>query len=113
PGAPKMTDAQALAFLIHLVGDLHQPLHVGCGFYRLDDHQIVELVRDPAEASGLPHDAGGNNLVWGHSGRFQPEFHAFWDDDLATANGSSTKTLSQKIASNWNKVTLAPRPSNH
>ena len=112
-GAPAMTDAQTLAFLIHLVGDLHQPLHVGCGYYRLDDQQIVTLVRDPAQAQGLPHDAGGNKLVWGHPGRFQPEFHAFWDDNLVSANSSVAKTLNQKIASNWTKVTLAPRPSNY
>jgi hypothetical protein len=112
-GAPAMTDAQALAFLIHLVGDLHQPLHVGCGYYRLDNHDIVQLVRDPAQAQGLPHDAGGNKLVWGNPGKFQPEFHAFWDDNLVSANGSTSKTLNQKIASNWNKVTMTTRPSDH
>ena len=31
PGAPD-GDVEALAFLIHLVGDLHQALHVGCSF---------------------------------------------------------------------------------
>jgi hypothetical protein len=113
PGAPAMSDAQALAFLIHLVGDLHQPLHVACGYYRLDSEQIVHLVRDPGHASGLPHDAGGNKLVWGNPGKYQPEFHMFWDDNLVSANGSVNKTLNQKIFSNWSNVKLAPRPADY
>jgi hypothetical protein len=112
-GAPAMTDAQALAFLIHLVGDLHQPLHVGCGFYRLDAAQRVQLVKAPADAAGLPHDAGGNKLVWGQPGRFQPEFHAFWDDNLVLANGTVANVLTKKINANWNKIQLAAKPSDH
>src|ERR1051326_5737794 len=112
-GATNMSDAQTLAFLIHLVGDLHQPLHVGCGYYELGAQNVVELVRDPGHASGLPHDVGGNKLVWGHPGRFQPEFHALWDDTLVNANSSVSRTLNQKIASNWNNVHLATRPPDY
>lgn len=113
PGAPVMKDEQALAFLIHLVGDIHQPLHVGCGYYQLDASKIVHLIRDPDQAAGLAHDAGGNKLVWGQAGPHQPEFHAFWDDTLASANGSTNKKLGESITANWNKVTLATRPADH
>src|SRR5688500_17523169 len=30
----EMSKQDALRWLVHLVGDIHQPLHVGCGFYR-------------------------------------------------------------------------------
>lgn len=103
PGAKNMSDVEALAFLMHLVGDLHQPLHIACGYYKGGDGTPVALVKDEATAvQGLPHDVGGNNLVWGDSSsKFQPEFHAFWDDKLVELNGSVVKTVSKKINSNW------------
>jgi hypothetical protein len=71
--------AVALKFLVHLVGDLHQPLHVACGYYRWSNNVIVT---DPAQvaAGNLPHDRGGNKLLLaaGHSA----ELHGLWDSDL-------------------------------
>lgn len=53
--------AQAVAFLIHLVGDIHQPLHAACGY-------------GPQTPQG---DKGGHHckLV----GSWSPNLHHFWD----------------------------------
>ncbi|KAF1686450.1 endonuclease [Pseudoxanthomonas broegbernensis] len=49
---------QALKFVVHLVGDAHQPLHAGHG-----------------------HDRGGNTYQLNHRGR-GTNLHAFWDSGL-------------------------------
>jgi hypothetical protein len=80
------TRNQALDLLVHFVGDVHQPLHVGEGFYRLDDPNSPILIQDPHQATGLPDDRGGNALYFTRS----KELHAMWDTDLvADACGST------------------------
>lgn len=60
--APARQRAQALVFLIHFVGDLHQPLH-----------------------AGEKHDKGGNDLAAAY-GSYSPRrfnLHSIWDGTLA------------------------------
>jgi len=77
----EMTKGEALRWLVHLVGDIHQPLHVGCGFYRLEQDGKVVLMREPDEAAGRPHDRGGNLLRYeGSRG-----LHGYWDANLVEA----------------------------
>ena len=59
-----------LVWLIHLVGDVHQPLHAVSRF-------------DKAHMKG---DDGGNGvLVCGHPCATQQKLHAFWDDILGVS----------------------------
>jgi len=53
-----LTPAMALSFLVHLMGDLHQPLHVG----------------------GL--DRGGNEVKVNWMARWKTNLHSAWDDDM-------------------------------
>lgn len=70
----------ALKMLIHLVGDIHQPFHVACRYYRLGPVGPNTVVTDPAivASENLPDDRGANNLTYGGSG----ELHAVWDDNI-------------------------------
>jgi len=54
--------AQALAFVVHFVGDMHQPLHIG-----------------------EKHDRGGNDVVaaYGFKAPARMNLHRIWDSDLA------------------------------
>jgi hypothetical protein len=66
--------AEALLLLAHLVGDLHQPLHVGAVYLGADGRRV-----DPGPA-GAPQDPridtrGGNRLEDGPT-----NLHADWDD---------------------------------
>lgn len=76
---------EALRLLVHFVGDIHQPLHCGCGYYRLDDSRHPQLIKNPDQAVGLPSDRGGNGLFFGPN----EELHGFWDvglvEDIATS----------------------------
>ena len=74
----ELSRTQALRLLVHLTGDIHQPLHCGTGFYRLGDAEPPVLVTNPAEAVGLPNDRGGNDLFYGP----KEELHALWDIGL-------------------------------
>jgi len=70
----------ALRWLVHLVGDLHQPLHVGVGFIDEVADDIV-IVRDPATIINRhlqrDSDIGGNILLFTADKR--NNLHSFWD----------------------------------
>ena len=65
PAAPAAQRAVALAWLEHLVGDLHQPLHA-CAFFSPDY---------------LKGDRGGNSFAVKHHGSVT-NLHTFWDNVL-------------------------------
>lgn len=75
--APTAERAEALRFLLHFVGDMHQPLHVG----------------DRG-------DRGGNDLRVTWRGR-DTNLHSVWDTDLLTAwslsEGRYTQALRRRI----------------
>ncbi len=48
------TKPQALRLLVHFVGDIHQPLHCGSGFYDLSNLTHPVLITDQPFASGSP-----------------------------------------------------------
>jgi hypothetical protein len=89
-GDARITRKEALYMLVHFVGDEHQPLHIGNGYYQLGTDGTAKLVTDPAAASGLPNDKGGNALFFG-AGRFD-ELHAYWDTALVVKVANSEKT---------------------
>ncbi len=76
--AEEINRSDALRLLVHFVGDIHQPLHCGTGFYRISETSPPVLVTSPNEAVGLPNDRGGNDLFYGP----KDELHALWDMDM-------------------------------
>src|SRR5437016_11641354 len=66
PGGPnaRFSKRNALRLLVHLVGDLHQPLHVGTGFID-SSGATIKIERDPAliKQKGLESDIGANKLL--------------------------------------------------
>jgi hypothetical protein len=91
----EMTRAQALRWLVHLLGDLHQPMHVGSGYYRFDDQRQAHLITDPQQATGKDEDHGANLLFY----EAEEQLHAFWDDRLVTdvAKGRSYRELAHDL----------------
>jgi S1/P1 Nuclease len=81
-GDKRISKKEALYMLVHFVGDEHQPLHVGNGFYQVGADGTAKLVTNPDAAKGLPNDKGGNALFFG-PGRYD-ELHAYWDTVLVT-----------------------------
>jgi S1/P1 Nuclease len=77
-GAPPLgrswTQREALFLVVHLVGDIHQPLHIGAGYVDEQLHFVVPSSNKEADAMNT---AGGNLLCY----RTKP-LHAAWDDDF-------------------------------
>jgi S1/P1 Nuclease len=87
PRPDDFTKPQALRLLVHFVGDIHQPLHCGTGFYDLADLGHPVLISDPRLCLGRPNDRGGNDLFFGLDS--SQELHALWDSALVFAIPSS------------------------
>jgi hypothetical protein len=91
-----LTKRNALRLLVHFLGDIHQPLHVGCGFIDVNgpNHSIL-IVRDPAiiRLKNLPSDKGANDLVIDGD---RKNLHSFWDFTLVT---SLMNVVGQEITS--------------
>jgi hypothetical protein len=78
----KITKPIALILLAHLVGDIHQPLHVGAEYFSESGTPI-----DPDRGLAGLGDEGGNSLSFlekateQHAKHYYHSFHAFWDLD--------------------------------
>jgi hypothetical protein len=64
----------ALKFLIHFIGDVHQPLHAA-------DH----------------HDRGGNCIGLSRPHERAANLHAYWDVDVVEALGDSPEQIAEKL----------------
>ena len=67
--SPPAARAVALAWLAHLAGDLHQPLHCASGF-----------------SADYPQGDAGGNRFWVKPGERPITLHSFWDELLGTRN---------------------------
>jgi hypothetical protein len=92
-----MTDAQAMCVLVHLVGDVHQPLHTVSGYFDVSDDPNPKLITDAKAALGKPNDRGGNQLFYTKT----LELHAYWDTKmpLKVQRERHAETLAQILAS--------------
>ncbi len=101
----------ALKLLVHFVGDMHQPLHIGCGFIDVAPDGTIVIVRDPVviRQRNLAHDRGGNDLVIDND---RKNLHSFWDftlvENLLTLTGQdiTSDTLGEVL-----RETVRPQPA--
>jgi hypothetical protein len=73
----RFTRREALRMLAHLIGDLHQPLHVGNSFVAASGPLRFVMPEGP---TGWRSSAGGNALVYGPQDRFN--LHSYWDSHI-------------------------------
>src|SRR5262245_12227311 len=104
-----LSKRNALRMLVHLVGDLHQPLHVGSGYINENGpNNTIVIVRDPSLVSAsTPSDRGANALIINGNDK---NLHSFWDGDLvhllmAQKNKPNASALAQFLRS-----TVTPLP---
>ena len=83
---PRFSKLNALRLLVHLVGDVHQPVHVGCGYIDRSG-PVARIERDPAVVVShhLRSDRGGNDLIL-PIGSHGMNLHSYWDSKLGGAN---------------------------
>ncbi len=90
PGtAAKFSDSrEALFVLAHLVGDIHQPLHVGSVYLESDGKIVVPGNEDEADKT---FTKGGNDIT--DAVATSQNLHAEWDDIPANFDKPSLATL--------------------
>jgi hypothetical protein len=87
-----MSERNALRMLIHLVGDLHMPFHVGAGFINQNDASNILIETDPQRIKQYQFidDTGGNKLFFKYKPVLakpdEPEreanAHFYWDVEM-------------------------------
>jgi len=90
-----MSRHDALRYLVHLTGDVHQPLHVAIGFFKFDGEGRATLIKDPDEAAAnmAGGDSGGNKLLL----RKDLPLHRYWDENLVALNAETEAGLAVKL----------------
>ena len=83
PSTPAAERILALKFVIHLIGDLHQPLHAA-------DH----------------HDRGGNCIALSSPVGAQNNLHAYWDVSVVNALGQSAAQIAGRLDANLSAADL-------
>ena len=84
--ARRITKPIALILLAHLVGDIHQPLHVGAQYFDAQGHPA-----NPEGDGEIFPDEGGNSLRLkltrdALARKREPKLHGFWDAEAVLAN---------------------------
>jgi hypothetical protein len=107
---PGFTKPIALRFLIHLVGDIHQPLHASAGFFDVGAPASPKLVADPADAPRAVNDLGGNRLVFAT----QTNLHATWDHGAVVALGAVNDVTLATLLREWVRdIRVVPADGDH
>jgi hypothetical protein len=121
PAPFDFTRRDALMMLVHLVGDLHQPLHVG-SIYLDEQGRVVDPDSSDAErarAHGPTLTNGGNSLIW-TEGNQRMNLHSAWDGvtagdyrlDYARTFAATTGPL-ETWAGSWATDTLIQARAAH
>jgi hypothetical protein len=85
-GPANLNQKEALWVIAHLVGDIHQPLHVGAAYY---DQACANVVDPNVVAAGQPNFGIGTTVASTTGGNdFQisssRNLHAYWDSSTVT-----------------------------
>ena len=102
----KLSPKQALRVIVHVVGDLHQPLHVGTVYFDVRNPDAPKLVTAPGSVTDKSEeDLGGNKVQVGH-GNFD-SLHAYWDTKLVerVASTANADKLAAYLKRNVNMTT--------
>jgi len=81
----KITKPIAIILLAHYVGDIHEPMHVGCVYFDAQGHTT-----DPDKNADALEDQGGNTITLqlpasGAAPAASKKLHGFWDNDVVVA----------------------------
>ncbi len=103
-----LSQRNALKLLVHFLGDIHQPLHIGCGFIDKDSNGKLVIATDPVviKQKNLPSDRGGNQLIINND---RQNLHSFWDFDLVTSLMLQTDKQTSDTLGSFLKDTVRPQ----
>ena len=101
-----ITKSVALILLVHYLGDIHQPMHVGAEYFDAQGNPF-----DPSTANPGFADQGGNKLTLftliGGKEKSAGKFHSYWDGQTVqnafgtTVDSKIAKSLARKEPADW------------
>ena len=106
-----LSQRNALKLLVHFLGDIHQPLHVGCGFIDVNGpNGTILIARDPVaiKQKNLPSDRGANQLIIDND---KKNLHGFWDFELVTSLMLATNKQTADTLGQFLEETVRPKAS--
>jgi hypothetical protein len=106
-----LSQRQALKLLVHFLGDMHQPLHIGCGFINVNGpNGAIVIARDPQtiKLKNFPSDNGANQLIIDND---KKKLHGYWDFDLVTSLMQVTDKSTPDALGSFLKETVQPKSS--
>ena len=106
-----LSQRNALKLLVHFLGDLHQPLHVGCGYIDVNGpNGTILIARDPKliKRQNFPSDNGANQLIIDND---KKKLHGFWDFDLVTSLMQTTDQATPDALGSFLEKTVQPQAS--
>lgn len=106
PNPRAITKAVAVILLVHYLGDIHQPLHVGAEYFDTSGKPFKPTTSKPGFA-----DQGGNKLtlftfIKGKE-KSAGKFHGYWDSQTVenafgtTSDATVARRLAEKEPANW------------
>jgi hypothetical protein len=103
-----LSQRNALKLLVHFLGDIHQPLHIGCGFIDNGPKGTFVIATDPLviKQNNPPSDRGGNQLIINNDRR---NLHSFWDFDLVASLMLATDRQTPGSLGSFLRDTVRPK----
>ncbi|HEY6233409.1 MAG TPA: S1/P1 nuclease [Pyrinomonadaceae bacterium] len=104
-----LSERNALRLLVHFLGDVHQPLHVGCGYIDVNGpNGTILIARNPEriKQNHFPSDNGANQLIIDGD---KKKLHGYWDFDLVTSLMLSTDKQTSETLGTFLKDTVKPK----
>ncbi len=90
-----LTKKEALRLLAHFVGDIHQPLHVGAGYFDAQDHLV-----NPNQVAGTMSETRGGGWI-----KYRGGLHGYWDGDtvrlaMSAADVANPRDFARRLRQN-------------
>jgi hypothetical protein len=90
-----LTQKEALRLLAHYLGDIHQPLHVGAGYFDAQDHLV-----NPNQVAGTMSETHGGGWI-----KYRGGLHGYWDGDtvklaMLAANVTTPSAFAARLKQN-------------
>lgn len=101
-----MSAQEALKVLVHLVGDLHQPLHTISGYYDVKDARRPRLLRLGEATANSATDAGGNGLFFSKSQNLHSYFDSIAVTKVASGDYKNIATVTERRQRATHQMTL-------
>lgn len=96
-----MSKLNALRWTTHLVGDIHQPLHVSCGY--IDESGMKPTLNfnpEYIQCHNLSSDQGGSFIILSKDSEKELNLHSYWDGMLGFKESTNIELADTTWAEN-------------